>query len=54
MKARARNPVSAIYELTGGRGADATLDATGIDEVRANAIRSTRGVRSWKGLLMWT
>ena len=36
------DPVSAIYELTGGRGADATLDATGIDEVRANAIRSTR------------
>ena len=36
------DPVSAIYELTGGRGADATLDATGIDEVRANAIRSAR------------
>ena len=29
------DPVSAIYELTGGRGADATLDATGIDAVRA-------------------
>ncbi|MCI0771715.1 MAG: zinc-binding dehydrogenase, partial [Chloroflexi bacterium] len=36
------NPVEAIYEMTGGRGADATLDATGIGEVRANAIRSTR------------
>ena len=36
------DPVSAIYELTGGRGADCTLDATGIGEVRANAIRSTR------------
>lgn len=36
------DPVQAIYELTGGKGADATLDATGIDEVRANAIRSTR------------
>ena len=36
------DPVRAIYELTGGRGADATLDATGIGEVRANAIRSTR------------
>ena len=36
------DPVSAIYELTGGRGADCTLDATGIGEVRANAIRSAR------------
>lgn len=36
------DPVSAIYELTGGRGADCTLDATGIGDVRANAIRSAR------------
>ena len=36
------DPVSAIYELTGGRGADCTLDATGIGDVRANVIRSTR------------
>ena len=36
------DPVSAIYDLTGGRGADCTLDATGIGEVRANAIRSAR------------
>lgn len=36
------NPVDAVYELTHGRGADATLDATGIGEVRANVVRSTR------------
>jgi threonine dehydrogenase-like Zn-dependent dehydrogenase len=36
------DPVEAIYELTHGEGADSTLDATGIGEVRANAVRSTR------------
>ena len=38
----ATNPVEAVYELTHGKGADASLDATGIAEVRANAVRSTR------------
>ncbi|MCH8061741.1 MAG: zinc-binding dehydrogenase [Chloroflexi bacterium] len=38
----ADDPVQAVYELTNGKGADATLDATGIAEVRANAVRSTR------------
>jgi threonine dehydrogenase-like Zn-dependent dehydrogenase len=36
------SPVEAVYELTHGKGADTTLDATGIAEVRANAVRSTR------------
>ena len=34
------DPVKAINELTGGEGADATLDATGIPEVRINAVDS--------------
>ncbi|MCI0798262.1 MAG: zinc-binding dehydrogenase [Chloroflexi bacterium] len=36
------DPVEAIKELTQGQGADASLDATGIAEARANAVRSTR------------
>ena len=36
------DPVAAIAELTHGEGADASLDATGIAEVRANAVCSTR------------
>ncbi len=36
------NPLEAIRELTEGEGAEATLDATGIAEVRATAVRSTR------------
>lgn len=36
------DPVAAVMELTQGEGADATLEATGIHEVRANAVRSTR------------
>ena len=35
-------PIDAVYELTHGIGADASLDATGIGEVRAAAVRSTR------------
>jgi 2-desacetyl-2-hydroxyethyl bacteriochlorophyllide A dehydrogenase len=35
-------PVEAIRELTHGEGADATLDATGIPEVRLNAVDSAR------------
>ena len=34
--------VEAVRALTGGVGADASLDATGIDEVRGNTVRSTR------------
>ena len=34
------NPVEAIRDLTRGEGADATLDATGIPEVRNNALDS--------------
>ena len=36
------NPTDAINVLTKGRGADASIDASGIDQVRAQAIRSTR------------
>ena len=36
------DPVEAIQELTHGRSADATLDATGIAEVRTAAVHSTR------------
>ena len=36
------DPVEAVHDLTHGAGADASLDATGIDEVRAAAVRSTR------------
>lgn len=35
-------PIQAVKELTQGEGADATLDATGLAEVRAHAVRSTR------------
>lgn len=38
----AADPIRAIRELTGGLGADASLDATGIAEARINAVRSTR------------
>jgi len=34
--------IEVVRELTGGAGADASLDATGIDEVRQNTVRSTR------------
>lgn len=36
------NPVEALRGLTGGEGPDATLDATGIPEVRLNAVDSVR------------
>lgn len=36
------DPIEVIRSVTHGRGADATLDATGIAEVRAVAVRSTR------------
>jgi threonine dehydrogenase-like Zn-dependent dehydrogenase len=36
------DPVAAIKELTHGRGADATLDATGNAEARAQMVRSAR------------
>jgi threonine dehydrogenase-like Zn-dependent dehydrogenase len=36
------DPIAAIADLTHGEGADASLDATGIADVRANAVRSTR------------
>jgi threonine dehydrogenase-like Zn-dependent dehydrogenase len=39
---RAVDPVAAIRELTHGRGADATLDATGNAEARAQMVRSAR------------
>jgi threonine dehydrogenase-like Zn-dependent dehydrogenase len=37
-----QDPVAAIRELTGGEGADATLDCTGNAEARANTARSAR------------
>src|SRR5262249_13242097 len=40
--ASAQDPVRAITELTGGEGADATLDATGNPAARVNAVRSAR------------
>jgi (R,R)-butanediol dehydrogenase/meso-butanediol dehydrogenase/diacetyl reductase len=42
--AGAEPPVEAIRDLTHGDGADATLDATGIPQVRLNAVDSAR---SW-------
>ena len=36
------DPIKAIQELTGGPGADATLDATGIPDVRIQAVDSVR------------
>ena len=36
------DPIEVIRSTTHGRGADATLDATGVAEVRAAAVRSTR------------
>ena len=36
------DPIEVIRSATHGRGADATLDATGVAEVRAAAVRSTR------------
>ena len=39
---RGNDPVQTIADLTHGEGADASLDATGIAEVRASAVRSTR------------
>jgi threonine dehydrogenase-like Zn-dependent dehydrogenase len=36
------DPVEAVKDLTGGRGADATLDATGIPAARNNAVESVR------------
>lgn len=36
------DPVAAVYELTGGRGADATMDCTGNAEARAQMVRSAR------------
>lgn len=36
------DPVQAVLELTHGVGADASLDATGIDMVRVTAVRSTK------------
>ena len=38
----ASDPVQAIFDLTHGEGADATLDATGIPDVRVNAVDSAR------------
>jgi L-iditol 2-dehydrogenase len=37
-----QDPVAAINELTHGEGADATLDATGIPEVRNNTLDSAK------------
>ncbi len=42
LNANAEAAVEAIRELTHGEGADATLDATGIPEVRLNAVDSAR------------
>ena len=39
-----QDPVEAVRELTGGEGADLTLEATGIPQVRLNAVDS---VRAW-------
>ncbi len=36
------DPVAAIRELTGGEGADATVDCTGNPEARVNAVRAAR------------
>ena len=42
LDAGADDPVEAIFQLTHGEGADATLDATGIPDVRINAVDSAR------------
>jgi 2-desacetyl-2-hydroxyethyl bacteriochlorophyllide A dehydrogenase len=39
---RETDPVKAIYDLTHGEGADATMDCTGIPEPRVNTVRSAR------------
>ena len=39
---REGDPVEAIYGLTHGEGADATLDCTGLPEPRTQSVRSTR------------
>jgi L-iditol 2-dehydrogenase len=39
---RAPDTLGAIRELTGGEGADATLDATGLPQVRLQAVESAR------------
>ena len=36
----ALDPVAAIHELTGGEGAEATMDCTGVPEARVAAVRS--------------
>lgn len=40
--ASSTDPVQAIYDLTHGEGAEATLDCTGNATARANAVRSTQ------------
>lgn len=40
--ASAQDAVRAVLDLTGGQGADATLDATGVPEARVNAVRCAR------------
>lgn len=40
--ARSSDPVEAIKELTGGEGAEATMDCTGIAEARVNAVDSAK------------
>ena len=40
--ARADDPVAAIGELTGGRGVDVAIDATGVPETIAQALASVR------------
>ncbi|MFT7649849.1 MAG: threonine dehydrogenase-like Zn-dependent dehydrogenase [Candidatus Poriferisodalaceae bacterium] len=35
------DPIEAVRELTGGRGAEMTIDCTGASEARAQAVRST-------------
>jgi threonine dehydrogenase-like Zn-dependent dehydrogenase len=40
INAEATDPVQAIRELTGGEGAQATLDCTGQPEARVNAVKS--------------
>lgn len=44
LDANAQEPVEAIQDLTGGDGADAVLEATGVPEVLVNALDS---VRKW-------
>jgi threonine dehydrogenase-like Zn-dependent dehydrogenase len=38
----AHDPIAAIHELTGGRGADASVDCTGVAIARQQAVRSVR------------